>query len=297
MDKESLLAKLVELHDADQHEEALELIEKTPESERDYLIASYYARALNNLDRYEEALQILMRLESEGANDPFWHFRVGYSLYYLEREAEAAGYFKRALELGDYYESTPILLKRSLIEALYKESFAVILEKLKEDDARELFSSDWDFLFIFLNKYSAILKITPDDEKQFALSDAQHTLCAYHFFHREVTNGGFIQLIHNGFGPYIFESPFVENIRLWGAERTADIIDKAELVYNIHKDKIEKEMTDKEFSELYSKLTDFEKLEKKLYKIMDEETKIIRDYIEEHLDEFVISTNDASADE
>jgi tetratricopeptide (TPR) repeat protein len=133
---EELLAEMRDLHEKNEHEKILEIIGKKAREEWDYNIASYYARALNNLDRYEEALQILLDFEPEGKNDGFWHFRVGYSLYYLEREAEAAEYFKRAIELGDDCKDTHDLLKWSLREALCKEDFAIIFEKLKESETR-----------------------------------------------------------------------------------------------------------------------------------------------------------------
>jgi tetratricopeptide (TPR) repeat protein len=285
---EELLAELRELHEKDEHEKILDFIEKITKEERDYDIASYYARALNNLDRYEEALQILLNLESEGKNDGFWHFRVGYSLYYLEREAEAAEYFKKAIELGDNCKDTYVLLKRSLIDALYKENFSVIVEKLKENETRKLFEADWDFLSIFLHKYFEIINKTPDGEKTEGFNDSQHTLFAYKIFYEQVSNGGFIQLIQNGYGGYIFDGPFSEIVRSWGAIKTAEIVDRAKIVYDKHKEELEQEKTMEEFSESYTKIKDFEELETEFCKVMDKETEIIRKYVEKNINDFVI---------
>jgi tetratricopeptide (TPR) repeat protein len=285
---EKLLAELREFHERDEHEKVLGSIEKIAREEWDYDIASYYARALNNLDRYEEALQILLGLEHEGKNDGFWHFRVGYSLYYLEREAEAAEYFKKAIELGDDDKDTYDLLKRSLIEALGKENFPVILEKLKESETKKLFEDAWDFLSIFLHKYFALMKMKPDGEKTTGFNNSQHTLLAYNILHGQVTNGGFIQLIHNGYGGYIFDGPFSDIAKSWGAVKTAEIIDKARIVYEKHKEELEQEKTPEEFSELYTKIKEFEELETEFYAVMDKETEIIRKYVEKNTNDFVI---------
>jgi tetratricopeptide (TPR) repeat protein len=284
----ALLAELRELHEKDEHEKILDSIEKIAREEWDYDIASYYARALNNLDRYEEALQILLSLEQEGKNDGFWHFRVGYSLYYLEREAEAAEYFKKAVELGDNYQDTYDLLNRSLKEALYKENFTVILEKLKESETRKLCEDDWDFLSIFLHKYFAIMKKNPDGEKTKNFNNAQHTLLAYNMLYGQVSNGGFIQLIQNGYGGYIFDGPFSEIVKSWGAIKTSKIVDKAKIVYDKHKEELDQETTTEEFSELYTEIKDFEELETAFYAVMNKETEIIRKYVEENINDFVI---------
>ena len=42
------------------------------------------------------------------------------------------------------------------------------------------------------------------------LNADQITLLAYHILREEVMEGGFIQLIHNGYGPFIFHNPFAK---------------------------------------------------------------------------------------
>jgi tetratricopeptide (TPR) repeat protein len=111
-------------HENDEHEKIIEEIEKFPRAEWDYELISLYARALNNCERYREALDILMSVEEEGKNDGLWHFRTGYSLYYLNREEEAAERLQRAVELGDDHKDTHALLQASLEEAEAKRKQA-----------------------------------------------------------------------------------------------------------------------------------------------------------------------------
>ena len=51
-------------------------------------------------------------------------------------------------------------------------------------------------------------------ESMLKLNSDQITLIAYMILRNEVMEGGFIQLIHNGYGPFIFENPFAKAMRL-----------------------------------------------------------------------------------
>ncbi|MDR0356072.1 MAG: DMP19 family protein [Deltaproteobacteria bacterium] len=118
--------------------------------------------------------------------------------------------------------------------------------------------------------------------------NSQVTLLAYNFLYGQVSNGGFIQLIQNGYAESVFNSPFAEIIKTWGAIKTGEIVEKANVIYNEHKDELDKETSLEEFSELYSQITDFEPLEDEYFKIMDDETEIIKKYVEENTNEFKI---------
>lgn len=55
-----------------------------------------------------------------------------------------------------------------------------------------------------------------DADTMTSYSVDQITLLAYDILRSEMLEGGFIQLIHNGYGPFIFLNPFAKAIRLWG---------------------------------------------------------------------------------
>jgi tetratricopeptide (TPR) repeat protein len=122
MEKEPLIEQLKKWHDHDEHQNIIDAVEKIPRDTWDYELACLYARALNNLERYEEALNLLMEIEEQGKEDGFWYFRAGYALYYLNREAEAAEYFQKAIDHGDDCEDTREFLKYSLEEAEAKRN-------------------------------------------------------------------------------------------------------------------------------------------------------------------------------
>lgn len=105
------MKQLEDWHAKGKHEKIAETLLALPEKERNYNLTSLLARALNNLSRYEEALHLLESVRAEGQDDAYWHFRMGYSLFYIDgREVEAIAYLERAIELGDDYPATYELL-------------------------------------------------------------------------------------------------------------------------------------------------------------------------------------------
>lgn len=102
MDKE-LLAQLKRWHEENEHQQIVDRILEIPPESRDYESVSCLGRAYNNLDRYGEALEQLLSIADEGGQDPLWHFRTGYSYYYLKQYEQAISAFERAelLEPGD----------------------------------------------------------------------------------------------------------------------------------------------------------------------------------------------------
>ena len=84
-------------HDADEYEKIIEAITALPEDERDYDMIGQLARAYNNDGRYAEGAAELEKIREQGADDPLWHFRMGYSLYFLDQFEESAGHFEQAV--------------------------------------------------------------------------------------------------------------------------------------------------------------------------------------------------------
>ena len=80
------------------------------------------------------------------------------------------------------------------------------------------------FLRAFTDKYREALGGDPTAETISRLNGEQHSLLAYRIFRDEVTEGGFCQLIQNGYGVYIFDNPFARVMRLWGAERFSKLV-------------------------------------------------------------------------
>lgn len=142
------------------------------------------------------------------------------------------------------------------------------------------------FLKVFIDKYLEVTGGKINADTMLLLNGYQHTLLGYHFFREEVMEGGFVQLIQNGYGPYIFDNPFAKAMRMFGAKDFSKLIYEAKKIYDAHRADLEKERTEEEFMAMYEQYEAFDDLEE-LY--MEEEEQItaqIATYVDEHLDSF-----------
>ena len=120
------------------------------------------------------------------------------------------------------------------------------------------------------------------------LSGEQTTLLAYFIMREEVMDGGFIQLIHNGYGPFIFLNPFAKAMRLWGAHAFSKLIYKGRELYEKYSEELTADCTDEEFMALFEKYPEFDDLDDAFIEMEEEVTDTIAHYVDEHLELFVI---------
>ena len=133
-------------------------------------------------------------------------------------------------------------------------------------------------------------KLTCDNMSE--LNADQTTLIAYSVLRDEVMDGGFVQLIYNGWGPFFFNNPFAKAIRLWGLTDLAPLINKANRLYKKHRADIEKDYTDDEFMELFERFPDFDDLDDKFVENEEQWTNRIAFYVDDNLDKFVTIVKD-----
>lgn len=133
-------------------------------------------------------------------------------------------------------------------------------------------------------------KLTCDNMSE--LNADQITLIAYSVLRDEVMDGGFVQLIYNGWGPFFFNNPFAKAIRLWGLTDLAPLINKANRLYKKHRADIEKDYTDDEFMELFERFPNFDDLDDKFVENEEQWTNRIAFYVDDNLDKFVTIVKD-----
>lgn len=142
------------------------------------------------------------------------------------------------------------------------------------------------FLKVFIDKYLEVTGGVINGETMPLLNGYQHTLLGYHFFREEVMEGGFVQLIQNGYGPYIFDNPFAKAMRLFGAKDFSKLIYEVKKIYDAHRADLEKDCTEEEFMAMYEQYEAFDDLEEKYMEDEEQITAQIAAYVDEHLDFF-----------
>ena len=98
--------------------------------------------------------------------------------------------------------------------------------------------------------------------------------------------GGFIQLIQNGYGPYIFNNPFAKAMRLMGAKDFSKLIYDAKAIYDKNKDVLEAEYTDEEFMALYEQYDNLGDLDDEFLDTENRIMEIVATYVDEHITDF-----------
>lgn len=158
---------------------------------------------------------------------------------------------------------------------------------VSDSDLRKAAETGMDeFLKVFTDAYQTATSGKINTENMTVLNGMQHTLLGYHIFREEVNEGGFIQLIQNGYGPYIFLNPFAKAMKLMGAKDFAKLIYKAHDIYAEHREDLEKDCTDDEFMAMYEQYEAFDDLEEQFMDMEEEVTEAITRYVDEHLDQF-----------
>lgn len=142
------------------------------------------------------------------------------------------------------------------------------------------------FLQVFIDKYLEVVGGAISPETMPLLNGYQHSLLGYHFFREEVLEGGFVQLIQNGYGPYIFDNPFAKAMRLFGAKEFSKLVYEAKKIYDANKDDLQKECSDDEFMAMYEQYEAFDDLEEEYMDMEEMVTAQIASYVDEHLADF-----------
>lgn len=143
-----------------------------------------------------------------------------------------------------------------------------------------------EFIRVFTDKYLETIGGELTAQTMPMLNGYQHALLSYHFFREEVMVGGFVQLIQNGYGAYIFENPFAKSMRLFGANEFSKLLYKAKEIYDRHKEDLTRERTDEEFMAMYETYEAFDDLEEAFIEMEEEVTEMIARYVDEHLERF-----------
>ena len=147
-----LLSTLENWHQDSEYQKIIDRLEELSHIQKlDYDLTCQLARAYNNIANIESeeftpqlkrAEELLRSVETEGTDDPLWHFRLGYSLFYQDREQEALVCFQKAQELDPEDEDTKYFIKECETYIAAKECHPEMYEQ-----------EDWDAVEAHLERY------------------------------------------------------------------------------------------------------------------------------------------------
>ena len=163
---------------------------------------------------------------------------------------------------------------------------------MKDADLQQAAMEGMDaFLQVFVKAtYDAIGgELTAETMQE--LNADQITLLAWNILHEEVMDGGFVQLIHNGYGPFIFKNPFAKALKLWDLKELSKLIYDAHTLWLKHRENIEKDCSDEEFMALFEQFPEFDDLDDLFVEHEEEWTEDIAHYVDDHLDRFATIEN------
>lgn len=151
---------------------------------------------------------------------------------------------------------------------------------ISQQTYNEAKAKGYDALFdLVINTIKKTFNGQLDAQTMQQLNGEQITLWAYYILRDEVMNGGFIQLIYNGYGPFIFDNPFAKAMRLWGLRDFSKLIYAVKKYYDEKKEELTRERSDEEFMAMFEEYPEFDTFDDKFVEEEEEYTQIIAQYI------------------
>lgn len=158
---------------------------------------------------------------------------------------------------------------------------------VKDADLRKAAEEGMDaFLRVFIDGIRSAIGGELTAETMAELNADQITLMAYDTLHEEVMDGGFVQLIHNGYGGFIFLNPFAKALKQWGMRDLSKLIYSAHTLYNKYRAEIERECSDEEFMAMFERFAEFDDMDDRFVENEEMYTSQIACYVDEHIDRF-----------
>lgn len=160
---------------------------------------------------------------------------------------------------------------------------------IKDEVLRKAAEDGMDaFLQVFVDAIKAAIDGELTAETMSELTADQVTLLAWNILHDEVMDGGFVQLIHNGYGPFVFKNPLAKALKLWGLRDLSKLIYDAHTLWVRYRDEIERDCTDEEFMALFERFPEFDDLDDAFVENEESWTGAIAHYVDEHIEHFAL---------
>lgn len=161
--------------------------------------------------------------------------------------------------------------------------------RVKDAALREAAMQDMDaFLAVFVDATMEAIGGELTAETMAQLNTSQITLLAYDILHEEVMDGGFVQLIHNGYGGFIFDNPFAKVMRDWGLRDLAKMLFAVRKLYKEHGAAIQRVCDDDEFMAMFEQYPEFDDYDDEFVENEEDWTEAVARYVDEHIEQFAV---------
>ena len=161
------------------------------------------------------------------------------------------------------------------------------LVKISDSTIREAASAGMDeFVNVFYQAALDCMGGRIDGDTMQKLNADQMTLVVFKTLHDEVMDGGFVQLIYNGWGPFVFFNPFAKAVRGWGLDDLAALVKKAGKLFRKYGREIERECTDDEFMAMFENYPEFDDLDDTFVENEERWVEAVARYIDGHVENF-----------
>lgn len=165
--------------------------------------------------------------------------------------------------------------------------------KVSDAALRQAAGEDMDaFIKVFTDAIHQAIGGELNADNMAELNADQITLITYVAMRDELMEGGFVQLIHNGLGSFIFRNPFDKAMRNWGLQGLYKLINKCHRLYNLHHEALEKDYTQEEFDALYEQYSDFDDFDNAFVEEEENFTNMVAHYVDEHITNFATIENE-----
>lgn len=161
--------------------------------------------------------------------------------------------------------------------------------KIKDEVLRQAAEAGMDeFMQAFVDGIMDAIGGELTAETMAELNSDQITLLAYSMMRDELMDGGFVQLIHNGLGSFIFLNPFAKALQQWGMIDLARLVKKGHKLYKKYRKDIEIECTDEEFMAMFERMPEFDDLDDEFVANEERWTNEVACIVDDKIDRFAV---------
>jgi len=159
--------------------------------------------------------------------------------------------------------------------------------KVNDNDLRKAATEGMDeFIGVFTSVIKNAIGGELNADNMGELNAEQITLLAYETLRDEVMDGGYVQLIHNGNGGFIFLNPFAKAMKLWGLRDLSKQIYSVHSLYLKYREALERDCSDEDFMALFEQYPEFDDYDDDFVEHEEEWTELVARYIDEHIELF-----------